>query len=364
MKKIILILITLLFISGCSDYTELNNLAIISGISIDYDNDNNKYKVAFEVLNVKSTDEEVTTKEKTYIAKGSGKSITDAFYNTSKELAKSPYTHHLKVIIIGEEVAKDKLKDITDFLLRDNSIRNIFYLVVANGDKAVDILSSNNKNNPVVSNAIKELIDNKDYVNNIASSSTFEQFLESILDKSKDGFLTSIKLDNKLIKFGPLAIFDEFKMVDYLTEDESSIINIINGDAKENYFKVTCPDDEDNYIILATFSKTKSDIKVDNKEAKINLNLETKVMENHCKCDFKNPKIYLKLQKALESEVKKNIEKTVNHLIEKNSDSLKINYYYYQKNKKYINFKDLNYKYSVDAKINKNGLIYEVKNGN
>ena len=39
MKKIIIMLISIFLLSGCADYVEINDLAIISGIAIDYEND-------------------------------------------------------------------------------------------------------------------------------------------------------------------------------------------------------------------------------------------------------------------------------------------------------------------------------------
>lgn len=46
MKKIIILIITIFLLSGCS-YRELNDLAIISAIGIDYDN--NEFKLTAQV---------------------------------------------------------------------------------------------------------------------------------------------------------------------------------------------------------------------------------------------------------------------------------------------------------------------------
>ena len=46
MKKIFLMLFIPLLLSGCYDYNQLNDLAIISGIAIDYDKE--EFKVTFE----------------------------------------------------------------------------------------------------------------------------------------------------------------------------------------------------------------------------------------------------------------------------------------------------------------------------
>ena len=50
MKKIILI-ITILLLTGCYNYTEINDLAFVSSIGIDYDVDSEKFLVTYEILN-------------------------------------------------------------------------------------------------------------------------------------------------------------------------------------------------------------------------------------------------------------------------------------------------------------------------
>ena len=49
MKKILIIILTLLLCTGCYDYKEINDLAIISAIGVDYEND--EYVITLEILN-------------------------------------------------------------------------------------------------------------------------------------------------------------------------------------------------------------------------------------------------------------------------------------------------------------------------
>ena len=56
MKKYFILLFFILLVStGCFDYTELNDMAIVSGISLDYEE--NGYHVGFEILNTVSKDD-------------------------------------------------------------------------------------------------------------------------------------------------------------------------------------------------------------------------------------------------------------------------------------------------------------------
>lgn len=359
MKKIIILIFFILFFTtGCYDYIELNELAIVSGISIDYDG--KQFKVGYEILNAKNQQQN-QEKEKVYLAKGNGNTISDAFYNTSLEIAKTPYLAHLKTIIISEEVAKNHVEEIVDFLIRDNYIRNIFLLVMAKGETAYDILKNHDVNNPVVSTAIKELIDSTSYTNNIASKLNFEKFVTNIIDNRKDTYITSIELKNGNLKLGPLAIFEKYKMQTYLTENESATFNILNNTSKENYFKIKCPEDPNNFIIFSTYGKAKSDISIKNDTVTISTEMEAKITENHCELDFKEIETYEELQKKLNTKLEKDMKEVLDTLIQNNSDALKIKQLYYQTYKKDKDFRKLNYEFKANTIINQNGLVFEVK---
>ena len=58
MKKIIILIVLIFLTSGCYDNIELNNLAIITGLGIDYKDDN--FYLTYEILN------DIKTEEKLY----------------------------------------------------------------------------------------------------------------------------------------------------------------------------------------------------------------------------------------------------------------------------------------------------------
>lgn len=359
MKKTLFIILAILFLtSGCYDYTELNNMAIVSGISVDYAND--EFQVAFEILNTVNKEDNPDA-EKVYLTKGNGSSLSQAFSDASLEIAKFPYMAHLKTLVISEEVARNHVQEMIDFLLRDNHIRNIFYLAIAKDTSAYEVLTNTDTNNPVSSNAIAELIDSALFTNNISASLNYEKFVTNIIDPRKDTYASSIEIENGILKLGPLAIFKEYNMQTFLTEEESATFNVINGDSKEIHFTVNCPNDEENYIVLTTFNKPKSEIEIENTEVQIKSEVEIRIVENHCMMNFKEISTYEDIQKKIEEKLKQDIEQVVNVSLKFDSDILKIKQIYYQKYKKDIDFKTLNYKYDTKAIINRNGLIFEVE---
>ena len=53
MKRLLISLIIILLFSGCQNYEEINNYAIVSGISIDKAENNDLYKVGIQIMNAK-----------------------------------------------------------------------------------------------------------------------------------------------------------------------------------------------------------------------------------------------------------------------------------------------------------------------
>lgn len=283
MRKLIVLGLMLLLFTGCYDYVEINEMAIVYGVAVDLKDE--EFHVTFEILNTKNKDD-MGQEEKVYYARGTGFSLSEAFTNTAFEIAKTPYLAHLKTVIISEEVAKNKLEDLLDFMLRDNHIRNIFYLVMARDYKAEEILTSINTNNPISSNAISDLIEHKNLKNNMASAMNFEKFMTTLVDPRQDVYLSSVTLEDSIIKLGSLGIFDDFKFTHYLTDEESALLNLITGEAEEYHFKINCPNSQDT-IIFSTNKKSKAKMEVEDSKVSLKLEPELRLVENHCDLDFR-----------------------------------------------------------------------------
>lgn len=359
MKKIIVLAFFILFLTtGCYDYVELNKVAIVSGISIDYIED--EYHVSYEILNTKSKQDNPDAKD-VYIAKGKGENISEAFHDTTLEIAKTPILSHLKTVVLSEEIAENHIENILDYLARENYIRKIFLMVVAKDYAAYEILENTDTNNPIASTAIKELIENTDYRDNIATPINFEQFGADLINPRTDAYISSITINNGELALGPIGIFDDFEMKTFLTEKESSVFNILTNTSKEKQIKIDCPNDTDKFIIFNTYKTPETGIEIKNNDVTISTEVEVRIVENHCDYNFKKEETYEILQKNLSKKLKSDIQETVETLLKYNSDVLKVEDLYYKKYKKDVDATKLNYKYEAKAIINRNGIIFEVK---
>ena len=134
MKKIILLLPLLFLLTGCYNYRELNDLAIISGVSVSKVDD--IYKITAEIVNPKKEQDASTSKETDYIIyEGEGKSMQEAFREIVKESPQKLYGAQMDILIIEEETAKEGIGDIIDFFARDPEVRSEFYVLISKTDE-------------------------------------------------------------------------------------------------------------------------------------------------------------------------------------------------------------------------------------
>ena len=137
MKKIIIPLILILSLSGCKNYIEINDLAILTGIVIDYKD--NMYEVTAQLI-VNDKDSKIE------VFKSSSSSINEAIAELSKLSNKEVFISHLKVLIVTDRIIKKDI-DFKDYFLRSSKSKMNFYIYVIDNDISDKILNVYKENN-------------------------------------------------------------------------------------------------------------------------------------------------------------------------------------------------------------------------
>ena len=357
MKKAILLFIILFTITGCYDYQELNDRAIVSGISIDYVEE--EYIVNYEILNNLKTEE---PEYKAYMVEGSGETIVEAFQNASDAISKETYLSHLKVLIIGENAAKEKMRDIVDYMLREPYIRNIFSPVIAKGSTAKSILTSTHKETPVVSEKIEQMISNNKYNENISLKIDFDHFMDQFEDDRIDPSLTAVELVDGKATLAGIAVFDGGKMKDILDPELSAIFKVLNNDSSNHSIKIPCENKKEGYTIINLYKNTNTDLKIKDGTLSVKSKLNAGVVKDSCGLDFRDGSIYENLSTKFEKVLKEEYQSLWDYIIIEETDILGLRKKYYQKSRQELpNWKDLKLETEVKITINKNGKTFEVR---
>lgn len=200
MKKIILLLIVLLTTS-CTN-NDINNLAIINEIAIDY---NGIYKVYMKVLE---------SDEKYEIYKEEGTTIDECFSNLNNKINKKIYLTHLEVLALSNTLSEKNYSEIFNFFMKQESSRNSFDTII------VDKIDKNlfDFETKDIENLLRLSITTTGLVN----QKTLDEIIKDILNFNIS-YIPYIDLTTKEVK-GYKSIYEVNKL---MTKEESIAINFI-----------------------------------------------------------------------------------------------------------------------------------------
>lgn len=356
MKKIIILICLIFLTTACYDNIELDDLAIVSSIGIDYKDDN--FYLTYEILADTKTEDNTTLKS--YTVSGYGKTISDAFINTNYKVSKKAYFAHLKVLILSENILNGHLNKITDYILRDTDLRSEFKVVVANNTTPEEILKNNSDNNPVVSEVITNTIDNEKYNNNLVIGESFREILAKLISNNYDVILNTISIKDGEIAIDNSYILKDFNYQNTLSMKNSTLYNLLTKDV----IAVKFEKEYDKGNVTITVNSSNTDISVTKDKIIINTNLEGKILENNQEFNLKDTSSYKKLNSDFEELITEDIINFIKLLQDNKSDILGLQEIYYKSTRK-NNF-DLwlhsDIEVNVNLKINTKGFIFEVEN--
>ncbi|MBI0578690.1 Ger(x)C family spore germination protein [Neobacillus cucumis] len=146
LKTLCLILvISLFFLTGCWDRTELNDLAIELGWGLDQA-ENNKIEISAQFIipsKIGMGQSGRSEAGKTvFIESGTGKDTLEAVQNMQTKLSREVFRGHRRVIVIGEQLARRGLDPFLDTYSRDPDIRLRADALIVKGSTAKQFLEA------------------------------------------------------------------------------------------------------------------------------------------------------------------------------------------------------------------------------
>lgn len=358
MKKIFILFTLILFLGGCSDYKEVNEMAIISGIGLDYNE--NGFAVTLEVLNEKVDKKD--GKISTYTRTAQDKSIAIALEKAADLLSHRAYYSHIKLVVISESVAKNHLQEIADFFIRSTYLRENFNIVVSKDISPEDVFLAKTEENPIASSSIITLLQTNAFASDYTIDKKFHIILQEILDFGKDTSLSVINaVDNNFFIDG-MAVFDEYKMIDIFSNEDAILYNILRNEIRKPLFNLYYEGDS---FAIALYD-IKSKIGVTKDEIKVDAVYRAKIMNNGPNFDIKNAEVLTALDEDFSKLLNEKLEAFIRKTQEANTDFLGLAHAYYVKSRDKNDELWQHAKISTNVKvvINKKGLVYSIYENN
>lgn len=355
MKKILIIILTLLLCTGCFDYKEINDLAIINAIGVDYEND--EYVITLEILNDQIDKD--SSKITSYTKVGHGKNLTSAIENAADKLSKQLIFNHIKLMILSKSIIEEKFENIIDLFLRNTYFRENFYVISATKNKPETLLNHTTNEAPIASTAITDTLESIRYSSNTNVLKKFDEMVEEVITYGIDTCFSNIALkDNEFIVDG-MSIFNNYSYKSNLSNEYVKIYNLLT----DNFDRPSYTINYDNLSFTTAINNGKINAEIKSGTINVTGNLMGRIIDNDPKYNIRDPKNLERIDNDFTNLLNKKIPEFIKVLQDNNSDILGITRNHYKKTRT----KDKDYWLKLDIKsnikfnINKKGLIYDVE---
>ncbi len=352
MKKIFLLIVLTLLVSGCSaNYKNLNNLGIVSSLIIDKKDD--EYITYLEIY--KEEKAENGSKKSSYFIKGKGSNIKDAMNEASLSLSKDLYFVHINAVILSKEAINNNLENIFNYLEKRIQLNSNYFILVS--DDIKELMDTKDEDNPILGEKIKDIITNSTNNGALVEYDYLEK-LYNYVNPNIDVYLNKIEVVNKNIKLNKAYTFNSQKIVDELSEEEVKLSNLVKN--KNNIYLNFYKDDK-YYLLKIDQSKTKYDLK---NGIKLKIDISANIDSLNTNINLKDSKSIKELNNHASYSLTKRLKELLNKLQKDKTDILGIDNYIYKTYgyKKYNFFED-DIDVEVNVTINKKGLILNTIGG-
>lgn len=306
-------------------------MAITMGLGIDLADDN-KYIVSIQVVDAgeASATKGSLGRSPVVIYSAKGHTIAEAMQRMTASSPRTVFNSHLRVLIIGEKLARQGISDVMDYVSRDRQFRTDFPVVIAKNKTANSTLKVLTPIESIPAIQMMRALENseKHWAPTIAIH--FDELIQGLVAKGRQPVVTGVVMigdseagskrsniqttsPKNRLKFTGLSVFRRDKLIGWLTEEESRGFNIAMGKAYKGTGNVLCDDGDMVALeVQESSSKLRSKLRGDKLDLAIDLKLEANVEEVACSIPMTKDETIRELERRTEATLQTIIGKTLN----------------------------------------------------
>ncbi|MFJ8064511.1 Ger(x)C family spore germination protein [Psychrobacillus sp. NPDC096426] len=249
----------------------------------------------------------------------------------NRKLAKKVTVGQMRVVLFGEELAKDDLHYYIDSLLENASVSNSLYLAVVEGETA-PLLQYQYKNIDDIGQHLYRLIEQNIKQEHMISS-TLHEIAHDLYMVGKDSTIPIIRRDGELIELSSLALFKDGKMVSTLPLKDSFYVKLMRDSFKSGIFEtIIKKEDIPPNLLKGTTSDipvafdtihSKRELKLvdpNTPEFDLQINLKARLVEIYPDVNSGDPKVIEGLENAISKNLSRELSRVIAHCQNVQSD--------------------------------------------
>ncbi|MDK2933589.1 MAG: spore germination protein [Clostridiales bacterium] len=313
--------ISIILLTGCWSKRELNELSIVAALGVDKSEDG--YLVTAQIINPGEIAAETRTTRATITTyRFTGKTIFETLRKLTLKSPRKLYVAHLRVLVLGKELAREGIEKVLDFFSRDHEFRTDFYIMVAENARAEKVLNVLTPLEEIPANNIHSALEVSEKAWAPTHAVALDELISDIITEGRNPVLTGVILKGDpeigmdigniekvdvpaVIQIGHLAAFKKDKLVGWLNETESRGYNSIMGNVKSSVVTIPC-EEGGNVAIEILRTKVKVTGKVEGRKPWIDIDykIEGNVGDVECNIDLTKTETIAKIEQTLEKEIK------------------------------------------------------------
>lgn len=327
----LLLALSLTLLTGCWNSRELNELAIAVALGFDK-TDHNHYVVSVQLVNPG----EISTKgggggnrSPVSTFRMEGRSVFEALRKMTTELNRKIYLSHLRLIVFGEDLAKEGIMVPMDFLSRDHEVRTDFYIVVAKGTKAEDVLEILTPLEKIPASKLFSSLEMSEKNWAGTTKLTLDMLIEDLESDGKSPVLTGLFVSGPISKgkglentqfsevptvlqYDGLALFKRDKLIGWLNETQTKGYNYAKGNVESTVGILECPGGLAEIELIQTTSKIKGALTGGgNPKIEIEVHAEGNVGDVSCDMDMSDPATIEKFEQLAADQIAESINNAI-----------------------------------------------------
>ncbi|MGO4887986.1 Ger(x)C family spore germination protein [Anaerobacillus sp. MEB173] len=335
--KLQVLLCILFILSGCVGSEEVNELALVMAVGIDFDKENELVEVTAQIVRPGSAREQTgaSTGEPIYTATAEGETIFEAIRNLGRYSSRRVFWAHTVVVVLNEESARKGVNDVIDFFSRNNELRMNTWVVVTS-EKASNLVATNTGLEIIPAESLEKLFR---YSTRIAEAPKTDMLLlaSSFISEDYHPILARVEMKSRgisaenpgeygatpQVELSGTAVFEDDKMVGWLNPEESRGLLWFVEKIDDAIVPLACPEQPKKSVSLEMReNQFKLTPHFEDGKPKFTGEITTYVdlVELGCITDMTHAELFTQLEKDLEEK----LEKEVSQMLDKVQKEYKV----------------------------------------
>lgn len=330
---LLFVVVSSVLLTSCWDRHELNDLAIVDMIGLDKQGDD--FIISLQIIDPAeaTAGEGARSRGDAPVTNftGHGRTVSEAMAATTSRIPRRIYLSHLRMVIIGEALAREGIADFVDFISREREFRADYYFAVVKGKEAREMMSILTPIESIPARKLYKTIITSHLLPGANVKVEIDDLIASIAKEEKQLVLPTIKIEGDIeqgsktsnlkstqpmarIPLDGIAVFKKDKLVGWLTKAETISYNYIVNNIVHSLQTLPCEDNKQKQMsIFIIRSKTKTKVSQANGKPQIKLTIfsEAMIEDVQCQEDLLNNEVIKRIEEKLETAGKAQIQHTL-----------------------------------------------------